>query len=107
MDVVISIPHASESQVEPVADPMKKENTKNMRSKALSFISNTVSYIKEKTSSDKQEMRKLIHSFKVGLSLVLVSLFYLLDPLFEQVGENAMWAIMTVVVIFEYFAGNL
>lgn len=47
----------------------------------------------------------VIHSIKVGIALVLVSLLYLLDPLFEQVGENAMWAIMTVVVVFEFFAG--
>ncbi|MED6131716.1 hypothetical protein PIB30_012420 [Stylosanthes scabra] len=47
----------------------------------------------------------MIHSIKVGISLVLVSLLYLLDPLYEQVGENAMWAIMTVVVIFEFSAG--
>ncbi|XAR61215.1 hypothetical protein NMG60_11034855 [Bertholletia excelsa] len=50
-------------------------------------------------------MRKLIHSIKVGIALVLVSLLYLLDPLYKQVGENAMWAIMTVVVVFEFSAG--
>ncbi|KAI3682733.1 hypothetical protein L1987_82932 [Smallanthus sonchifolius] len=50
-------------------------------------------------------MKKIIHSIKVGIALVLVSLLYLLDPLFEQVGENSMWAIMTVVVVFEFFAG--
>ncbi|KAM7259724.1 hypothetical protein ACFE04_015465 [Oxalis oulophora] len=51
------------------------------------------------------DTRKIIHSVKVGIALVLVSLLYLLDPLYEQVGNNAMWAIMTVVVIFEFFAG--
>nr|XP_043612296.1 aluminum-activated malate transporter 13-like [Erigeron canadensis] len=53
----------------------------------------------------EQHMQRVIHSIKVGIALVLVSLLYLLDPLFEQVGENAMWAIMTVVVVFEFFAG--
>lgn len=53
----------------------------------------------------EQHMQNIIHSVKVGIALVLVSLLYLLDPLFEQVGENAMWAIMTVVVVFEFFAG--
>ncbi|CAI9107905.1 OLC1v1007387C1 [Oldenlandia corymbosa var. corymbosa] len=48
---------------------------------------------------------RVIHSVKVGISLVLVSLLYLLDPLFEDIGENAMWAIMTVVVVFEFTAG--
>ncbi|XP_042488441.1 aluminum-activated malate transporter 12-like [Macadamia integrifolia] len=54
---------------------------------------------------DINEHRKLIHSIKVGLALILVSLLYLLDPLFEHVGDNAMWAIMSVVVVFEFYAG--
>ncbi|GMY16653.1 aluminum-activated malate transporter 13-like [Fagus crenata] len=62
-----------------------------------------VSYLREKTT--KHDMRKLMHSVKVGIALVLVSLIYLLDPLYGQVGDNAMWAIMTVVVMFEFFAG--
>ncbi|XP_071719360.1 aluminum-activated malate transporter 8-like [Rutidosis leptorrhynchoides] len=49
--------------------------------------------------------KKIIHSIKVGTALVLVSLLYLLDPLFEHVGENGMWAIMTVVVVYDFFAG--
>lgn len=57
---------------------------------------------------DKQmkDAKNIIHSIKVGISLVLISLLYLLDPLYEQVGENAIWAIMTVVVTFEFSAGN-
>ncbi|KAF8394434.1 hypothetical protein HHK36_020642 [Tetracentron sinense] len=51
------------------------------------------------------DYRNLIHSIKVGIALVLVSLLYLSDPLYARFGENAMWAIMTVVVIFEFFAG--
>ncbi|VFQ82233.1 unnamed protein product [Cuscuta campestris] len=47
----------------------------------------------------------MVHSFKVGVALVLVSLLYVLDPLFHQVGQNVMWAIMTVVVVFEFYAG--
>lgn len=57
--------------------------------------------------SNKHMMRKVIHSIKVGVALVFVSLLYLINPLYEQVGENAMWAIMTVVVVFEFFAGDM
>lgn len=53
-----------------------------------------------------QDTRKMIHCIKVGISLVLVSLLYLLNPVFKQLGENAMWAIMTVVVMFEFSAGT-
>ncbi|XP_028762198.1 aluminum-activated malate transporter 13-like [Neltuma alba] len=62
------------------------------------------SYLRDKTKSE-HDANKVIHSIKVGMSLVLVSLLYFLDPLYDQVGDNAMWAIMTVVVIFEFYAG--
>lgn len=51
------------------------------------------------------EPKKLIHGLKVGMALSLVSLFYYMRPLYEGVGGNAMWAIMTVVVVFEYTVG--
>lgn len=94
---IIAIP-AAEAQV---SGPPSKEKKKLKLS-----MSPIVSFIKEKRSS-KQDMRKLIHSVKVGIALVLVSFLYLLNPLYKQVGENAMWAIMTVVVVFEFFAGLL
>ena len=50
--------------------------------------------------------RRVIHSFKVGLALSLVSLFYFLRPVFDSVGGNAIWAVMTVVVVFEFTVGN-
>ncbi|KAK7393543.1 hypothetical protein VNO78_22101 [Psophocarpus tetragonolobus] len=61
------------------------------------------SHFRDKQKQDST--KKIIHSIKVGISLVLISLLYLLDPLYEQVGENAIWAIMTVVVTFEFSAG--
>ncbi|KAF7815083.1 aluminum-activated malate transporter 14-like [Senna tora] len=63
------------------------------------------SYLRDKKKSDENDTRKVIHSIKVGFSLVLVSLLYLLDPLYDQAGDNAMWAIMIVLVIFEFYAG--
>ncbi|KAF1862117.1 hypothetical protein Lal_00026636 [Lupinus albus] len=49
--------------------------------------------------------RRVIHAFKVGLSLTLVSLLYLLEPLFNGIGQSAIWAVMTVVVVLEFTAG--
>ncbi|XP_022727865.1 aluminum-activated malate transporter 8-like [Durio zibethinus] len=63
-----------------------------------------ISFLREK-KRNRHGIRKVIHSIKVGVALVLVSLLYILDPLYEHFGENAMWAIFTVVVIFEFFAG--
>ncbi|XP_021854304.2 aluminum-activated malate transporter 12 [Spinacia oleracea] len=53
----------------------------------------------------KEDPRRVIHAFKVGFSLTIVSLLYLLEPLFNDVGENAIWAVMTVVVVLEFTAG--
>eukprot|EP00253_Pinus_taeda_P026671 PITA_26671 len=53
----------------------------------------------------KDDPRTIMHAIKVGLALSAVSLFYLLDKLFHSVGDNAIWAIMTVVVVFEFTAG--
>ncbi|XP_010434594.1 PREDICTED: aluminum-activated malate transporter 12-like isoform X2 [Camelina sativa] len=53
----------------------------------------------------KDDPRRVIHALKVGLSLTLVSLLYLMEPLFKGVGSNAIWAVMTVVVVLEFSAG--
>ncbi|KAK4431774.1 Aluminum-activated malate transporter 12 [Sesamum alatum] len=53
----------------------------------------------------QDDPRRLVHSLKVGLSLTLVSLLYLLEPLFQGIGQSAIWAVMTVVVVLEFTAG--
>ncbi|KAG6415196.1 hypothetical protein SASPL_122601 [Salvia splendens] len=53
----------------------------------------------------RDDPRKLIHSLKVGLALTLVSLFYYFQPLYSSFGVSAMWAVMTVVVVFEFSVG--
>ncbi|KAH6828940.1 aluminum-activated [Perilla frutescens var. hirtella] len=48
---------------------------------------------------------RVVHALKVGFSLTLVSLLYLLEPFFKGIGQNAIWAVMTVVVVLEFTAG--
>ncbi|KAF5935284.1 hypothetical protein HYC85_026413 [Camellia sinensis] len=62
-------------------------------------------FLKKAWELGADEPRKVIHCLKVGIALTIVSLFYYMRPLYEGVGGNAMWAIMTVVVIFEYTVG--
>ncbi|XP_022728717.1 aluminum-activated malate transporter 2-like [Durio zibethinus] len=50
----------------------------------------------------QDDPRRIIHSLKVGLALTLVSLFYLFKPLYDGLGVNAMWAVLSVVVVFEF-----
>ncbi|KAJ4724888.1 Aluminum-activated malate transporter [Melia azedarach] len=53
----------------------------------------------------KDDPRRIIHSFKVGLAITLVSLFYYFRPFYEGFGVSAMWAVLTVVVVFEFSVG--
>ncbi|XP_057800839.1 aluminum-activated malate transporter 7-like isoform X2 [Salvia miltiorrhiza] len=81
-----------------------KKGDKNEESCLWSFwFEGFASIIKE--ICNKSDKRRIIHSIKVGVALVLVSLLYLVNSMFKQIGENAMWAIMTVVVMFELYAG--
>ncbi|EPS68168.1 hypothetical protein M569_06608, partial [Genlisea aurea] len=53
----------------------------------------------------RDDPRKLIHSLKVGLALTIVSLFYYFKPFYRNFGVSSIWAVITVVVIFEYSVG--
>ncbi|XP_041027178.1 aluminum-activated malate transporter 8 [Juglans microcarpa x Juglans regia] len=54
----------------------------------------------------QDDPRRVIHSLKVGLALTLVSLVYYMRPLYEGFGVSGMWAVLTVVVVFEFSVGG-
>ncbi|GMI95595.1 hypothetical protein like AT3G11680 [Hibiscus trionum] len=54
----------------------------------------------------EDDPRRLTHSFKVGLALSLVSLLYYAKPLYDGFGVAGMWAVLTVVVVFEFTVGG-
>ncbi|XWS61556.1 hypothetical protein CRYUN_Cryun07bG0135400 [Craigia yunnanensis] len=62
-------------------------------------------FLKRAWDMGANDPRKVIHCIKVGLALTIVSLFYFMRPLYDGVGGNAMWAVMTVVVVFEPTVG--
>lgn len=63
-------------------------------------------FLKKTWDLGHNDPRKVIHCLKVGAALTVVSLFYYMKPLYEGVGGSAMWAIMTVVVVFENTVGE-
>lgn len=65
-----------------------------------------VGFLKNAWQLGVDDPRKVMHGFKVGLALALVSLFYYTRPLYDGVGGASMWAVMTVVVVFEYTVGK-
>nr|AZQ05604.1 ALMT1 [Saccharum hybrid cultivar] len=56
-------------------------------------------------SIGREDPRRAVHALKAGIALTLVSLLYILEPFFKGIGKNAMWAVMTVVVVLEFTAG--
>ncbi|KAL4611232.1 hypothetical protein ACB092_08G108000 [Castanea dentata] len=71
---------------------------KRLTAKVIETASNT-----KKLAQD--DPRRVTHSIKVGLALSLVLLFYYYQPLYDNLGVSAMWAVMTVVVVFEFSVG--
>lgn len=67
------------------------------------IVENVVKSISKVAEDDP---RRVIHSMKVGLAVTLVSLLYFFQPLFHDFGTSTLWAVLTVVVVFEYSVGN-
>jgi hypothetical protein len=72
----------------------------------LMFGAKVSGFAKKVWKIGADDPRKAVHGLKVGLALTMVSGFYYTRPLYDSFGEAAMWAIMTVVVIFEYTVGT-
>ncbi|XP_027345940.1 aluminum-activated malate transporter 10-like [Abrus precatorius] len=62
-------------------------------------------FVKKAWELGVNDPRKFIHCLKVGIALTTVSLVYYMKPLYDELGGNAMWAVMTVIVVFENTAG--
>ncbi|GAB2227555.1 hypothetical protein Droror1_Dr00009378 [Drosera rotundifolia] len=53
----------------------------------------------------RSDPRKVVFAAKMGLALSLISLLILWKGSINFIGDNAIWAIMTVVVVFEFSIG--
>ncbi|KAH7679557.1 Aluminum-activated malate transporter protein [Dioscorea alata] len=82
----------------------EQHGNKQWRQGALFLMSYVLSLLSWRQMKDG-EIKRVAHSFKVGLALVLVSLLYMLEAVHDKLGDNAMWAVMTVVVVFEFTSG--
>lgn len=84
----------------------ESRQTCRLLSLIMGLVSNIRKFFDKAWNLAVNEPKKVIHCLKVGLALSIVSLFYYMRPLYDGVGGNAMWAVMTVVVVFEYTVGE-
>ncbi|KAK7335603.1 hypothetical protein VNO80_27539 [Phaseolus coccineus] len=64
-----------------------------------------VNFTKMVIKLGKDDPRRIIHSFKFGLALVLISILQYFRPSFYAFGDNIMWAVLTVVLVLEFSVG--
>ncbi|GAB4826039.1 hypothetical protein Ancab_008908, partial [Ancistrocladus abbreviatus] len=50
----------------------------------------------------RSDPRKVIFAAKMGLALALISLLIFFREPFDFISQNSLWAVMTVVVVFEF-----
>ncbi|XP_057819132.2 aluminum-activated malate transporter 12 [Cryptomeria japonica] len=85
----------------------ESKNRRLLRKVGLNIKEVVMAWCRKILDVGVEDPRRIIHAMKVGLALSVVSLVCLWDPLFRGVGvgDNAIWAVMTVVVVLEFSAG--
>lgn len=83
-----------------------KDSFRNMWGAISGIGFKACDFVKKAWQVGVNDPRKFIHCLKVGIALTIVSLFYYMKPLYDGFGGNAMWAVMTVVVVLEYTTGR-
>lgn len=87
-----------------MASPDQQANANGVLTQACQFLK---AMLEKSKKLGKDDPRRIVHSLKVGLALTLVSLIYYLKPLYDGIGINALWAVLTVVLVFEFSVGKL
>lgn len=73
--------------------------------KIVGFCRSVQDVTVEAYNMGKSDPRKIVFAAKMGLSLMLISLLiYWKEPV-QELSRNAVWAVLTVVVVFEFSIG--
>uniref|UniRef100_A0A6N2MK46 Aluminum-activated malate transporter n=1 Tax=Salix viminalis TaxID=40686 RepID=A0A6N2MK46_SALVM len=81
------------------------QGRRSLQALAVQFIVKMVDLASSIKKLGQDDPRRVIHSLKVGLTITLVSIICYYQPLYSNFDETAIWAIMTVVVVFEFSVG--
>lgn len=101
----VNVPDGTSEILVPESGPMQRL-CRGINGLIVGFVMKIWNFIMKAWNIGVNEPKKFVHCLKVGTALSLVSLFYYMRPLYAGVGGNAMWAVMTVVVVFEYTIGK-
>nr|XP_043623747.1 aluminum-activated malate transporter 8-like [Erigeron canadensis] len=83
-----------------------KDKAKTIAIAFASKIKHVIIGFAQKIKKTKEDdPRRISHSLKVAFAITLVSMVYYLQPFYNGMGDAGMWAILTVVVVFEYTVG--
>ncbi|KAL7132521.1 hypothetical protein ABFS83_12G079700 [Erythranthe nasuta] len=83
----------------------EKSSFHSLRVRVVQLWSDYWSFFKKALEMGRKDPRKIIYAVKNGFALVVVSLFiFWKDPL-SDVSQFAIWAILTVIVMFEFSIG--
>ena len=77
-----------------------------LKAKAWKLQQKMVELSNNTTKVGKDDPRRIVHSLKLGLAITTVSLFFYFEPLYDGLGTSSIWAIITVVVVFEFSVGK-
>ncbi|XVF50604.1 hypothetical protein PTKIN_Ptkin04bG0115000 [Pterospermum kingtungense] len=91
----------------------EEEQGKGLRCLSYKFITDKISWFLREVQDvadkawqmGKSDPRKIIFSAKMGLALMLISLLIFLKEPIKELSQYSVWAILTVVVVFEFSIG--
>ncbi|KAK4843211.1 hypothetical protein QYF36_017115 [Acer negundo] len=78
---------------------------RSIRDKVTSFVRNLQDVVADAIQMGKSDPRKIVFSAKMGLALMLISLLIFLKEPIKELSRYSVWAILTVVVVFEFSIG--
>ncbi|KAL3501691.1 hypothetical protein ACH5RR_036140 [Cinchona calisaya] len=80
---------------------------KSLRDCFTRFYHGFQEFAKKALEMGRSDPRKVIFSLKMGLTLSLSSVLIFLEDSFTDSGQYSIWAILTVIVMFEFSIGAL
>lgn len=79
---------------------------KSMNKKISNFFKGSVDFAGKAWKMGLTDPRKFIYAMKMGLAMALVSLLIFWKNSYHNVDQYSVWAILTVIVMFEFSIGN-